>query len=253
MRTVRLALGLTTALVALALSSTLAIAGPGAKANGPKTKSTAAKPAKVQGASSTKAKGPSAKPAASAKTKPVKSTTTKPGNAKKTQPTTTASTATSSTSTSSTSTSTTTDTTDATTTTWKPTNAVSQKLVTKPNLLQKAKAVLPANTDLNLATAGFKNFGQFNAAINVSQNLHIDFAELKLRMTGIPLTGTPTGTTGTPAPTMSLGQAIHDIRGDVDATTEAQKATTQAEIESGERTTTTASATPTSSKTKKSK
>ena len=65
MRTVKLALGLSTALVALALSSTLAMAGPGAKANGPKTKSTVTKPTKVQGASSTKAKGPSAKPATS--------------------------------------------------------------------------------------------------------------------------------------------------------------------------------------------
>lgn len=234
MRTVKLA-GLIASIAAL--SSTLALAGPSPKSQGPNTassKSTGPKSTKAQGASSSKAKGPAA----------TSSTTTKPGNgnAKKTQPASTTASNTTAPDPSSPTTSPTT-----TPTTWKPTNAVSEKLVTKPNLLQKAKTVLPANTDLNLATAGFKNFGQFNAAVNVSQNLHIDFAQLKLKMTGIPLTGTPPGGTTQPPTTMSLGQAIHDLRRDVNAPVEAEKATRQAELEGGAPTTTT-----TTSKTKKS-
>jgi len=92
------------------------------------------------------------------------------------------------------------------------------------------------------------------AAVNVSQNLNIPFADLKLKMTGIPLTGTPTGGTTTTAPkTESLGQAIHELRPGVDATTEAQHAQAQADIETGEHTTTTATTTTTASTTKKSK
>jgi len=105
--------------------------------------------------------------------------------------------------------------------------------------------VLPPNTDLNLATAGFKNFGQFNAAVNVSRNLNIPFADLKLKMTGIPLTGTPPGGTTAPAPTLSLGQAIHELKPGVNAPVEAEHAQRQAEIEieSGEHSTVAANTT----------
>jgi hypothetical protein len=48
------------------------------------------------------------------------------------------------------------------------------------------------------AAAGFKNQGQFIAALHVSQNLGIPFAQLKAAMTG-------------PAHE-SLGQAIQDLR-----------------------------------------
>ena len=107
-------------------------------------------------------------------------------------------------------------------TTWEPTNAVAEKLMGKPNQLAKAKAVI-GDTDINLATDGFKNFGQFNAAVNASQNLGIDFADLKAAMTGITLEGDKTN-----EPTKSLGQAIKQYRPGVDAEAEAALATSQA-------------------------
>jgi len=103
--------------------------------------------------------------------------------------------------------------------TWTPTNPVAQKLSTKPNLLARVKGLLPAGTDLNAATAGFKNFGQFVAATNVSSHLGIDFAALKAKMTGIDMNGVPTG-----QPTLSLGKAIQTLKPGVDGTAEAQRA-----------------------------
>lgn len=101
--------------------------------------------------------------------------------------------------------------------------------MTKPNQLAKLKAVLPAGTDINDATAGFKNFGQLNAAVNVSQNLGIDFADLKASMTGITIDGGKTN-----QPTKSLGQAIQQFKPGVDANAEAAAATTQASKEAGQ-------------------
>jgi len=90
--------------------------------------------------------------------------------------------------------------------TWTPTNPIAQKISTKPNQLAKLQSVLPPGTDLNLATLGFKNFGQLNAVVNNSINHNIPFADLKAAMTGIRLDGTPTGL----AP-VSLGQAKKQI------------------------------------------
>jgi hypothetical protein len=103
--------------------------------------------------------------------------------------------------------------------TWTPTNPVSQKLSTKPNLLARVTKALPAGTDLNGATAGFKNFGQFIAATNVSTNLGIDFGKLKTAMTGTNVSGVPSG-----QPTVSLGQAIQRLKPGVDGTAEAARA-----------------------------
>lgn len=110
--------------------------------------------------------------------------------------------------------------------TWTPSNPVAQKLSTKANLLSKVTRSLPPLTDLNAATAGFKNFGQFVAAVNVSNNLGIPFGDLKAAMTGTTLAGTATGT-----PTLSLGQAIQQLKPGVNADTEAQKAQTLANRE----------------------
>jgi len=202
-----------------------------AQSTGPKTTKTTTKaPSTTTTAkgSSTKTKPASPKStsakadhAGGAKSQAPKSTTTTAkgnGSSKKTSTTTTASTPTNSNSPSGT-----------TTTTWQPTNAVAEKLMTKPNQLAKLKAVLPAGTDINDATAGFKNFGQLNAAVNVSQNLGIDFADLKASMTGITIDGDKTN-----QPTKSLGQAIQQFKPGVDADAEAAAATTQASRDGGQ-------------------
>jgi len=117
----------------------------------------------------------------------------------------------------------TTTTSTTTTNTWTPTNSVATKLSTKSKLLARATTKF-GEQNLNLATADFKNFGQFVAAMNVSENLHIDFSQLKAAMTGTDLTGAKTAT-GT---TSSLGQAIQKLKPTVDANAEAAKAERQA-------------------------
>lgn len=107
--------------------------------------------------------------------------------------------------------------------TWTPTNPVAEKLSTKPNLLSKVQTSLPAGTDLNAATAGFKNFGQFVAAVNVSNNLAIPFADLKAAMTGVRMDSTSTAQVP-----VSLGQAIQQLKPGVNAEAEAQHAQTEA-------------------------
>jgi hypothetical protein len=107
--------------------------------------------------------------------------------------------------------------TPTTPTTWTPTNPIAQKLSTKPNHLAKLQSVLPPGTDLNMATAGFKTFGQLNAAVNNSINHNIPFADLKAAMTGIRIDGTETGL----AP-VSLGQAKKQLQ-----TTQTTSATTR--------------------------
>jgi hypothetical protein len=98
-------------------------------------------------------------------------------------------------------------------------------LSTKPKLMERATRVL-GDMDINAATAGFKNFGQFIAAVNVSQNLGIDFVELRAAMTGTTLKGTSTG-----EPTVSLGQAIQKLKTGVDGDAEALRAETAANAE----------------------
>lgn len=197
--------------------------GPSAKTHGPSTTKPHG-PSSTTHGPSTAAHGPASTPGA-----PVKTT-----NPKKSTTTTTATTASTSTTTSSTANSTTSTTTKA----WTPDNPVAQKLSTKSNLLTKVKGTLPAGTDLNAATADFKNFGQFIAAVNVSKNLGIPFEDLKAAMTGTTLDGKSTGKAA-----VSLGQAIRQTRGDVNPTAEAQKATSEAEAEIGSTSTTSSAAT----------
>jgi hypothetical protein len=73
---------------------------------------------------------------------------------------------------------------------------------------------LPAGTDLTPYAAGFKNQGQFVAAVNVSNNLGISFTELKAIMV-------PDGINQT----ASLGQAIQRLRPNADADAEVRRAT----------------------------
>jgi hypothetical protein len=85
-------------------------------------------------------------------------------------------------------------TTTTTTTTLTP---VQQKLKQNTNLAAKLESRLPKGTDLIAASAGFKNLGQFVAAVNVSNNLGISFDDLKMKMV---------------TNNMSLGQAIQAVR-----------------------------------------
>jgi hypothetical protein len=71
--------------------------------------------------------------------------------------------------------------------------------------------LLPAGITVQDASQGFKNWGQFVAAVHVSNNLGIPFADLKTRMTGIAPGAVP-GSTVQTAP-MSLGQAIQSFKG----------------------------------------
>ena len=63
-------------------------------------------------------------------------------------------------------------------------SSVSQRLTDNTKLASKLQSLLPAGTDLQQAAQGFKNLGQFVAAVHVSHNLGIPFDQLKARMTG---------------------------------------------------------------------
>ena len=67
--------------------------------------------------------------------------------------------------------------------------------------------LLPAGTDLRSAASGFRSLGDFIAALHVSRNLEVSFAELKARM----MNGG------------SLGAAIAALRPDTDSQIEARK------------------------------
>jgi len=84
-------------------------------------------------------------------------------------------------------------------------------------LKAKVTGMLPAGTDLKTAASGFKNEGQFIAALHVSKNLNIPFADLKAKMTGTS--------------PESLGGAIHTLKPSIsesDAKKEAEKAEKEA-------------------------
>ena len=82
-----------------------------------------------------------------------------------------------------------------------------------PKLQARLQAMLPDGMPLAEAAAGFKNQGQFVAALHVSENHGIPFTELKLRMVDEG---------------MSLGQAIQDVKPTLNGVTEAQFAERQA-------------------------
>ena len=142
----------------------------------------------------------------SGKTTTTKTAKTESGSSKKNANSTTASTSTS------------------TTATLTP---VQLKLQKNTKLANKLESRLPAGTDAVQAAKGFRNLGQFVAAVNVSHNLGIPFATLKTKMV----------TDG-----MSLGQAIQTLRPTASATTEVEHAEREADdmIEQTKTTTSTA-------------
>jgi len=94
----------------------------------------------------------------------------------------------------------------------------------------RIQSLLPPGTDLKTAESGFRNYGQFVAALHVSKNLNIPFDQLKAKMTGVTATSSTVKTSSTP---MSLGTAIHALRPDMSvnkANEEAKRAERQATV-----------------------
>jgi hypothetical protein len=102
---------------------------------------------------------------------------------------------------------------------------------------------------LDKASLGFKNQGQFIAALHVSQNLGIPFTELKSHM--VTVTPGALGQPPTATQTGSLGQAIQASKATADATTQVRRAEAQAEADLEVRTAPTTSSTSSRTKTKK--
>jgi hypothetical protein len=90
---------------------------------------------------------------------------------------------------------------------------VAPTITTPPQLAARLQPLLPPGTTLAQAAQGFRNQGQFIAALHVSKNLGIPFAQLKAEMTGKDHD--------------SLGRAIQELR----PTADAQAAARQAENE----------------------
>jgi hypothetical protein len=94
-----------------------------------------------------------------------------------------------------------------------PKAATAKPLVVKPALAGQLQPLLPPNTDIALVSQGFRNLGQFVAAVHVSNNLNIPFDTLRTHLV---------------TDNQSLGQAIKTLKPDVDANGEALKAERQA-------------------------
>lgn len=93
-------------------------------------------------------------------------------------------------------------------------SSVSDRLEDNKKLASKLQSLLPAGTNLQQAAQGFKNLGQFVAAVHVSHNLGIPFDQLKAKMIG--------------PPKESLGEAIHALKPAASSKDEAKKADKQA-------------------------
>lgn len=90
-----------------------------------------------------------------------------------------------------------------------------QLLTQNTKLASKLQGLLPAGTDLQTAASGFKNLGQFVAAVHVSHNLGIPFDQLKAAMIG--------------PPTQSLGKAIQQLQPSANAKAAVKTANQQAD------------------------
>jgi len=108
-------------------------------------------------------------------------------------------------------------------------NPIAAKIASKPQLNARITAMLPKGMTLNQASRGFKNQGQFIAALHVSQNLGCDcFRQIKTDMT---------------RRNMSLGQAIQDVKKTANTPVEVHRAESETahDVKSGASTTTAAS------------
>lgn len=96
-------------------------------------------------------------------------------------------------------------------------SSISAKLASNTKLASKLQALLPPGTNLQTAAQGFKNLGQFVAAVHVSKNLGIPFDQLKAKMTG--------------PPPESLGKAIQQLQPSANAKAAVKTAEKQAKAD----------------------
>jgi hypothetical protein len=82
---------------------------------------------------------------------------------------------------------------------------IAANIARNPQLDARLKAMLPSGMTMEQAAEGFRNQGQFIAALEASKNQSIAFADLKAKMTGDNA--------------VSLGQAIQDLRPEQTSTT----------------------------------
>ena len=81
---------------------------------------------------------------------------------------------------------------------------IAAKIARNPQQLARITAMLPAGMTLDQAAAGFRNQGQFIAALNASKNQGVAFADLQKAMT---------------VDGLSLGQAVRQLRPEPPPTT----------------------------------
>ena len=93
-------------------------------------------------------------------------------------------------------------------------SSVADRLEDNTKLAGKLQSLLPAGTNLQQAAQGYKNLGQFVAAVHVSHNLGIPFDQLKAKMIG--------------PPRESLGAAIHALKPAAKSKEESKKGEKQA-------------------------
>jgi len=84
-----------------------------------------------------------------------------------------------------------------------------QLLSQNTKLSARLQSLLPAGASPQAAASGFKNLGQFVAAVHVSHNLSISFSQIKAEMAGSG---------------MSLGKAIHQLNPNVNPKSELKRA-----------------------------
>ncbi len=90
-------------------------------------------------------------------------------------------------------------------------------LTDNTHLSSRLQTMLPSGETTQSAAAGFKNTGQFVAAVHAANNLNIPFDQLKAKMTGTEK--------------LSLGKSIKQLKPDADSKAEEKKAKKQAQAE----------------------
>lgn len=113
------------------------------------------------------------------------------------------------------------------------THTAGQLLAENTQLSAKLSSLLPAGTNLQTAAFGFRNLGQFVAAVHASHNLGIPFDQLKC--TELATADACSGMTAVPAKGSHLGQAIQTLKPTM-SSTESKTAAKQAEKEASAET-----------------